>query len=143
MTSEPPPTWETLRPGAPNIWRTLGYRGAFEAERMTIEWDAGEEHAFPVSADTVVVHGGMLTTLLDTAMGGACANTLVDGEGFVTADLHVEFYKPALPGTLRAEGRVVQRTRRVVFCAADLTDAGGTLLASARCTQILRLGASN
>jgi uncharacterized protein (TIGR00369 family) len=136
--SEPPPTWEALRPGAPNIWRTLAYRGTFESERMMIEWDAGEEHAFPVSADAVVVHGGMITTLLDSAMGGACANTLGEGEAFLTADLHVEFFKPALPGTLRAEGRVVQRTRRVAFCAAELTDADGTLLASARCTQILR-----
>jgi uncharacterized protein (TIGR00369 family) len=136
--SEPPPTWEALRPGAPNIWRTLAYRGTFESERMMIEWDAGEEHAFPVAADAVVVHGGMITTLLDSAMGGACANTLGEGEAFLTADLHVEFFKPALPGTLRAEGRVVQRTRRVAFCAAELTDADGTLLASARCTQILR-----
>jgi acyl-coenzyme A thioesterase PaaI-like protein len=33
---------------------------------------------------------------------------------------------------------VVQRNRRVAFCSADLYDAGGTLLASSRCTQIIR-----
>ena len=42
------------------------------------------------------------------------------------------------PGVLRAEGRVVQRNRRVAFCAADLYDLGGELLASSRCTQIIR-----
>jgi uncharacterized protein (TIGR00369 family) len=136
--SEPPPTWEALRPGAPNIWRTLGYRGTFGAERTVIEWDAGEEHAFPISPETVVIHGGMITTLLDSAMGGACASTLAEGEGFLTADLHVEFFKPAYPSTLRAEGRVVQRTKRVAFCAAELKDPEGQLLAQARCTQILR-----
>jgi len=133
-----PPTWETLRPGSPHIWRTLGYRGRLDGDRMVIEWDAGEEYTFPATSDSVVVHGGMVTTLLDTAMGGACANALGEGESFLTADLHVEFFRPARPGTLRAEGRVVQRSRRVAFCAADLTDAEGILLASARCTQIVR-----
>jgi uncharacterized protein (TIGR00369 family) len=133
-----PPAWETLRPGSPHIWRTLGYRGTFAGERMVIEWDAGEEYAFPAATDSVVVHGGMVATLLDTAMGGACANALGDGESFLTADLHVEFFRPARPGTLRAEGRIVHRSRRVAFCAADLTDAEGNLVASARCTQILR-----
>jgi uncharacterized protein (TIGR00369 family) len=71
-------------------------------------------------------------------MGGACHSVLGDGETFLTADLHAEFFRPTRPGTLRAEGRVVQRTKRMVFCAADLKDAEGTHLASARCTQVLR-----
>jgi uncharacterized protein (TIGR00369 family) len=59
-------------------------------------------------------------------------------EDFLTADLHVEFMRSAKPGTLRSEGRVVQRNRRVVFCAAELFDTEGTLLAASRCTQIVR-----
>ena len=138
MTGEPP-QWEMLRPGAPHIWRTLGYRGVEAGEgRMVIDWDAADAYAFPDTSETVVVHGGMVATLLDTAMGGACASTLTDDEGFLTADLRVEFYRPARPGRLRADGRVVQRTRRIAFCAAELTDADGQLLASARCTQIVR-----
>ena len=57
---------------------------------------------------------------------------------FLTADLHVEFYRSALPGLLRAVGEVVHQSRRAMFCAASLYDAEGTLLASARCTQIIR-----
>jgi uncharacterized protein (TIGR00369 family) len=134
-----PPPWETLRPHGPHVWRTLGYRLVDAGgESAIVEWDAGEEYTFPDSGDTVIVHGGLVTTLLDTAMGWACAMSLADGEGFLTANLHVEFFRPARPGTLRAEARVVERTRRVAFCAADLTDAGGQLLASARCTQVIR-----
>ena len=59
-------------------------------------------------------------------------------ETFLTADLHTEFHRATRPGTLRADGRVVHRTRRVMFCAAELYDAEGTHLASARCTQVLR-----
>jgi acyl-coenzyme A thioesterase PaaI-like protein len=32
----------------------------------------------------------------------------------------------------------VQRNRRVAFCSAELYDVGGALLASSRCTQIIR-----
>jgi uncharacterized protein (TIGR00369 family) len=71
-------------------------------------------------------------------MGGACWTLMGDEEDFLTADLRVEFMRSARPGVLRADGRVVQRSRRVVFCAADLFGADGTLLAAARCTQIVR-----
>ena len=80
----------------------------------------------------------MVTTLLDTAMGGACWSVLEENESFLTADLRVEFMRAARPGTLRAEARVVERTRRVAFCAGDLYDEEQTLLASSRCTQIVR-----
>src|SRR5437773_12299089 len=80
----------------------------------------------------------MVATLLDTAMGGACWSVLEESESFLTADLRVEFMRSARPGTLRAEGRVVQRNRRVAFCSAELYDGEGALLASSRCTQIIR-----
>jgi len=138
VTAGPPP-WDALRPDGPHVWRTLGYRLVDAGgDGAVVEWDAGEEYTFPDSTDTGIVHGGMVTTLLDTAMGWACASSLAGSEGFLTANLHVEFFRPARPGTLRAEARVVERTRRVAFCAADLTDADGQLLASARCTQVIR-----
>jgi uncharacterized protein (TIGR00369 family) len=131
--------WEELRPGGPHIWRTLGYRRtATEPGRVEIEWDAAEEYTFPDGGGSIV-HGGLVATVLDTAMGAACATTLEDGESFLTADLRVEFMRAARPGLLRADGRVVQRTRRVAFCTADLYDAEGSHLASARCTQVVRL----
>ena len=129
--------WENLEPERPHVWRTLGYRRV-SAERgaTVLEWDAPPEYAFPAPSGPII-HGGLVATLLDTAMGGACWSTLEEGETFLTADLHVEFLRSARPGTLRAEGHVVQRNRRVVFCAAELFQ-DGDLVASARCTQIVR-----
>jgi uncharacterized protein (TIGR00369 family) len=130
--------WEELRPGGPHVWRTLGYRRTLtEPGRMEIEWNATEDYTFP-DGDGSIVHGGLVGTVLDTAMGGACATVLEAGESFLTADLRVEFMRSARPGPLRADGRVVRKTRRVVFCAAELYDAEGRHLASARCTQVLR-----
>jgi len=130
--------WGAEPPPAPHIWHTLGYRGVEQQDgRSVIEWDATPDYCFHAPSGPIV-HGGMVTTLLDTAMGGACWTELAEDESFLTADLRVEFMRAARPGTLRAEGRVVQRNRRVGFCSGDLYDADGTLLASARCTQIIR-----
>jgi uncharacterized protein (TIGR00369 family) len=130
--------WEQEQPAEPHVWRTLGYRRVSQGGGETvIEWDATPEYAFP-AASGPIIHGGLVSTLLDTAMGGACWSLLEEGETFLTADLHVEFLRSAHPGTLRAEGRVVHRTKRVVFCAGELSDASGDHLASARCTQVLR-----
>ena len=131
--------WGDEPPPAPHIWRTLGYRGIEQAEgRSVIEWDATPDFCFHDGNGGFIVHGGMVTTLLDTAMGGACWSTLEESESFLTAGLNVEFLRATRPGTLRAEGRVVQRNRRVAFCAAELYDTEGELLASSRCTQIIR-----
>jgi uncharacterized protein (TIGR00369 family) len=129
--------WGEQAPPAPHIWHTLGYRGIEQGDgRSAIEWDATPDFCFR-SQSGPIVHGGMVATLLDTAMGGACWSLMADDEDFLTADLRTEFMRAARPGTLRAEGRVVQRNRRVVFCAAELYQ-DGELLASARCTQLVR-----
>ena len=130
--------WGEEGPDGPHVWRTLGYRGEPpENGEAVIEWDASEEYSFPAESGPIL-HGGLVTTVLDTAMGGACWSLLEEGETFLTADLRVEFFRPARPGTLRAEGRVVHRTKRIVFCAAEAFDPEGNVVAAARCTQILR-----
>jgi uncharacterized protein (TIGR00369 family) len=130
--------WGESPPAAPHIWQTLGYRGVEQGDgRSVIEWDATAEYCFDAPSGPIV-HGGMVSTLLDTAMGGACWSVVGEDESFLTADLRVEFMRSARPGTLRAEGRVVQRNRRVAFCSAELYAEDGELLASSRCTQIIR-----
>ena len=130
--------WESLRPDQPHVWRTLGSRRlVWEPGRSVIEWDATPEYSFPASSGWIV-HGGMVATLLDTAMGGAAWTVLDEHEVFLTADLRVEFLRAARPGTLRAEAGVLRRGSRVVFCEASLFDAEGRQLAAARCTQIIQ-----
>jgi uncharacterized protein (TIGR00369 family) len=128
-------TWGEAAPPNPHIWNTLGYRSGGEPGEL--EWDATPEYCFHDGRGGYIVHGGMVTTLLDTAMGSACWATIDEDESFLTADLRAEFLRAARPGTLRAVGRVVQRNRRVAFCSADLFQ-DGRLLATARCTQIIR-----
>jgi uncharacterized protein (TIGR00369 family) len=122
-----------------DFWLTLGYRSiAADADQTVIEWDADEKYSFSDGQGGRIIHGGLVATLLDTAMGGACIETLEQGERFLTAHLHTEFYRPARPGRLRAVAQVVRRTRGVAFCAAEVTSPDGELVASSRCTQIVR-----
>ena len=121
----------------PNLWRTLGFRRTdWVPGTATVEWDATVDYGFYTPAGPVI-QGGLVTAVLDSAMGGACWTVLDNHEVFLTADLRVEFFRPTRPGPLRAVGRVVRKTSRVVFCAADLFDVDGSTLAGSRYTQVL------
>ncbi len=128
--------------GGTHLWTTLGYRRlGWGQGSTTIEWDATAEYGFPTAGGTVI-QGGLVTAILDAAMGGACWTVLDAESAFLTADLRVEFLRSTRVGTVRAVGTVVRRTRRVVFCEAQLFDAGEVLLAVSRCTQVVLPGDS-
>ncbi len=121
----------------PNLWRTLGFRRTdWSAGATTVEWDATEDYGF-VTPNGYVIQGGLVTAILDSAMGGACWTVLNHDELFLTADLRVEFFRPTRPGLLRAVGTVVRKSTKVVFCAAELFDVEGSTLAASRCTQVV------
>jgi uncharacterized protein (TIGR00369 family) len=100
-----------------------------------LEWEPNTDQAFP-AGDGWIVHGGMVTAILDSAMGSATWSLLDRDEVYLTADLRTEFYRPTRPGRIRATGWVVRKTRRVTFAASELHDEAGTLLASCRATNI-------
>ena len=79
------------------------------------------------------VHGGVLSTLLDTAAGCSVHSTLAAGEGYTSLDLTVKFLRPVTvdSGRLRAEGRVIHRGRRTALAEALLFDAAGKQVAHA------------
>jgi uncharacterized protein (TIGR00369 family) len=131
--------WDHARVSPPHLWSTLGYRRlSWEPGATSIAWDASVDYCFP-TAGGPIVQGGLVTALLDAAMGGSCWTVLDREQAFLTADLRVEFLRSAQVGTLSAHGWVVRRTRRVVFCAAELYrgETKGELLATSRCTQVV------
>jgi uncharacterized protein (TIGR00369 family) len=80
------------------------------------------------------VHGGMLATLADTAMGLAVRTVLEPGRRHVTVHLGVEFLAAGRPGKIVARGRTVKIGRQLGFAEADVVDARDRLLARARST---------
>ncbi len=118
------------------IWAHLGWKVLeIEPGRSVLGWEPDENHSFP-AGDGWIVHGGMVTTLLDTAMGQATWTLLDNDEVFLTADLHAEFYRPTRPGPVRAEGWVTHKTKRITFAAANLYGPDNKLLAGGRATNV-------
>lgn len=88
------------------------------------------------------LHGGVLSTLLDAAMGAAVLTTLDAAKGYSTATLTVHLTRAitARTGKLTVEGWVVHRGSRLVTAEARASDEQGRLFAhgSATCAIIDR-----
>jgi uncharacterized protein (TIGR00369 family) len=71
-----------------------------------------------------VVHGGMLMTFADSALGRIVAEAL-ERRPIATIQLDTHFLAPAKPGDfVEARGRIVRKTRSVVFVEGMLTVKG-------------------
>lgn len=100
--------------------------------RIVLEGNlTAESHGFPTSKGTVV-HGGAIATLADEALASAAFTAAEEGETTVTADLKVDFLRPARPGRLVARATVRHRTRRLAFCETTVEQANGQVVAEAR-----------
>ena len=120
---------EGTLPPAP-IAETLGLEN-FDGEvgSFSVELVPQERHYNPLGT----VHGGVLSTMLDTAAACSVHSTLAVGEAYTSLDLTVKFLRPATvaSGRLRAEGRVLQRGRRTALAEAQVFDEAGKLIAHA------------
>jgi uncharacterized protein (TIGR00369 family) len=90
-----------------------------------------EAHGFPTSRG-IIVHGGAIATLADEALASAAYTLADEDETTTTADLKVDYYRPAKPGRLLARATVRHRTRRLAFCEASVEQEGGEVVAEAR-----------
>jgi uncharacterized protein (TIGR00369 family) len=120
----------------PPIMDTLGFTGFHpERGRVVVEMPAAEFHYNPLGG----VHGGVISTLLDTAAACAVHSTLAVGELYTSVDLTVKFLRPVTveSGLLTCEGTVIQRGRRTALAQAQLTDARGRLVAHATSTCMI------
>lgn len=90
-----------------------------------------EAHGFPTSRGPIV-HGGAVATLADECLASVAFTQADEGETTVTADLKIDFLRPARPGRLIARGTVRHRTRRLAFCEATVEGEDGQIVAEAR-----------
>jgi len=78
-----------------------------------------------------VVHGGVVYTLVDYAMGGAVTSRLGPGERCATLEIKINYLAPVSEGHLAAEAWVVARTARVAVLEARVQADGDRLVALA------------
>jgi len=121
---------------APLMSRTLGFRLVEAGEGVAVfEGEPSPNLLNPLGA----VHGGWALTLIDSATGCAVHTTLPPGVGYTTVETKVNFTRAIAPdgGTLRCEGRVVTRGRRIATAEARLLDAEGRVLAHGTSTLMI------
>jgi uncharacterized protein (TIGR00369 family) len=78
-----------------------------------------------------VAHGGVVASLLDTALGSAVVSAIAAKEWCGTMQLSVQFREPVRPGVVRAEGRMARRGRTAAYAEGELRDERGRVLADA------------
>lgn len=78
-----------------------------------------------------IVHGGWISTLLDTAMGCAVHSTLGVGQSYTTVEMKINFVKPLSEktGLVRCEGTLVHSGGRIATSEGRLVDREGRLIA--------------
>ena len=77
------------------------------------------------------VHGGWISTLLDSAMGCAVHSVLKAGQAYTTVDMTVSFVRPVFEktGKLRCEGKIIHAGSRIATAEGRVWDQAGTLIA--------------
>ena len=116
---------------SPPIARAFDF-GVTEVEegRVTFTMEPAEHAYNPIGG----IHGGVIATILDSAMGCAIHTTLPVGTGYGTTDLQVRYLRgiTVATGRVRAEGVVVHRGSRLATAEGRLVaEATGKLLATA------------
>jgi acyl-coenzyme A thioesterase PaaI-like protein len=83
-----------------------------------------------------IIHGGIITTMLDEAMGHATRFSGISD--FLTAAIQVNFKRPALVGKpLVITGSIIGKEGRSIEAEAMVTLPDGTLVAEGKATQVI------
>ena len=98
--------------------------GTAEDGAARLEFEATDEDLDPAGP----VHGGVLATLVDTAMGTAVRSTTGDGDVPATSQLTVTYLRPGRPGPLGVSARVRTRGEHLTVCEADVEQDGRSLV---------------
>jgi uncharacterized protein (TIGR00369 family) len=105
-----------------NIWLV-------EAESGRVMFEAWPSSRFYNPLGTV--HGGWISTLLDSAMGCAVHSVLKAGQAYTTVDMTVSFVRPVFEktGKLRCEGKIIHAGGRIATAEGRVWDEAGALIA--------------
>ena len=124
---------------APPLLHTLNMRlESVEPGEVIFGMTPAEFHYNPIGS----VHGGVYSTLLDSAAGCAVHSLLPAGTGYTSQDLAVRFLGAMRVGTgpVRCVGTVRHLGRRTALAEAALTTEAGKLLATATSSCLILPG---
>ena len=112
----------------PPLLHTLDFEvGDIKKGQVSFFFRPQEFHYNPIGT----VHGGVISAILDSAMGCTVHSMLEAGTGYTTLELKVNFLKAITTqnGHLKAEGKVIHAGGRTALVEAQLTDEKVTVYA--------------
>lgn len=109
--------------GDGRFWGFLGCRYIKgNKQEVQIALTAGEHHTNSMG----IIHGGVLTSLMDQAMG-MVATAAMEVDSCVTTNLNVHFLAPMSQGELVVTSTVLHQAGRSITTQSEVRDASGTL----------------
>ena len=96
-------------------------------------------HASMINSDDQTLHGGIIATLVDEAVGAAMSTFHYSDKGvrgFTTTELSVSYLEGVLTPEVYAEGSILRNGRTLVVGQADILDSTGKLCANGRATYM-------
>jgi uncharacterized protein (TIGR00369 family) len=120
----------------PPIATTLDFEiESIEEGRVIFAMEPKEFHYNPIG----MVHGGVASTLLDSALGCAVHSKLPPGAGYSSIDIKVNFLRPISnkTGRIFCEGVVIHFGSKIAFAEGTITDKDGKLYAHGTSTLML------
>jgi len=120
----------------PPLLFTLDFKPVgFEKGQAIFSFEPQEFHYNPIGS----VHGGVISAILDSAMGCTIHSVLEAGTRYTTLELKVNFIKAITikTGKLQAIGKIIHSGKSTALVEAQLIDANGTLYAHAVSTCMI------
>lgn len=93
-----------------------------------LELNSEDYHSNPYG----ILHGGVLTTMADTAMGAAC---LMKNKKVVTVSMTLEFlHAVPLHSRIITDAKILHDGRQIMICECNMVDIYGKIFAKAHAT---------
>ncbi len=102
----------------------------------TVAIDLEERHLNPFG----FVHGGVCSSLIDTAAYWAVYGDMAEDAGLISIDVKVDNLAPAREGRIVAEGKRIKAGRSICIAEATITDSHGKYLAHGTSKQMVTPG---
>ncbi len=122
-------------PGPP-VMHTVGFRiKSVEPGKAVFAFTPSEFHYNPIGT----VHGGIISTILDSALGCAVHSLLPVGKAYTTLELKVNFLKAIVKGDdeFLAVGRVIHSGSKTALVEAQLVDKNNKVYAHSVSTCLI------
>jgi uncharacterized protein (TIGR00369 family) len=98
---------------------------AISLDRAVLELVTGQCHLQPYG----IVHGGVISTLIDTATFWAVYMRIPEGSGLVNIDLKLNYLRPVENGILTAEGHAIRSGNSISYAETNVLNEKRELIA--------------